>query len=31
LGGADWSELVALAERLAGVTLRWGPDPGERA
>jgi 3-hydroxyisobutyrate dehydrogenase-like beta-hydroxyacid dehydrogenase len=29
LGGADWSELVALAERQADVTLRWGPDPGE--
>ena len=30
LGGADWSELVALAEQQAGVTLRWGPDPGDR-
>ncbi len=30
LGGADWSELVTLAEQLAGVTLRWGPDPGDR-
>ena len=30
-GGADWSELVALAEQQAGVTLRWGPDPGDRA
>ena len=27
LGGADWSELVALAEQQAGVELRWGPDP----
>jgi 3-hydroxyisobutyrate dehydrogenase-like beta-hydroxyacid dehydrogenase len=23
LGGADWSELVAVAEQQAGVTLRW--------
>jgi 3-hydroxyisobutyrate dehydrogenase-like beta-hydroxyacid dehydrogenase len=27
LGGADWSELVALAEQQADVALRWGPDP----
>ena len=27
LGGADWSELVALAEQQADVELRWGPDP----
>jgi 2-hydroxy-3-oxopropionate reductase len=27
LGGADWSELVAVAERQAGVALRWNPDP----
>jgi 3-hydroxyisobutyrate dehydrogenase-like beta-hydroxyacid dehydrogenase len=26
LGGADWSELVAVAERLGDVTLRWSPD-----
>ena len=26
LGGADWSELVAVAERRAGVALRWNPD-----
>jgi 3-hydroxyisobutyrate dehydrogenase-like beta-hydroxyacid dehydrogenase len=25
LGGADWSELVAVAEGRAGVTLRWAP------
>jgi 3-hydroxyisobutyrate dehydrogenase-like beta-hydroxyacid dehydrogenase len=25
LGGADWSELVAVAERLGDVTLRWEP------
>ena len=25
LGGADWSELVALAEQQAGVDLRWDP------
>jgi 3-hydroxyisobutyrate dehydrogenase-like beta-hydroxyacid dehydrogenase len=25
LGGADWSELVAVAERLGDVTLRWQP------
>jgi len=25
LGGADWSELVALAEQQAGVALRWSP------
>ena len=30
LGGADWSELVALAEQQAEVALRWGPDPGDR-
>ncbi len=30
LGGADWSELVALAELQADVALHWGPDPGER-
>jgi 3-hydroxyisobutyrate dehydrogenase-like beta-hydroxyacid dehydrogenase len=30
LGGADWSELVALAEQQADVALRWGPDPGDR-
>jgi 3-hydroxyisobutyrate dehydrogenase-like beta-hydroxyacid dehydrogenase len=30
LGGADWSELVALAEQQANVALRWGPDPGDR-
>jgi len=29
LGGADWSELVALAEQQASVALRWGPDPGD--
>jgi len=29
LGGADWSELVALAEQQADVALRWGPDPGD--
>jgi 3-hydroxyisobutyrate dehydrogenase-like beta-hydroxyacid dehydrogenase len=26
LGGADWSELVAVAEQHAGVALRWGRD-----
>ena len=26
LGGADWSELVALAEQQAGVELRWAPE-----
>ena len=26
LGGADWSELVAVAEQRAGVALRWNPD-----
>ncbi len=26
LGGADWSELVAVAEQLGDVTLRWDPD-----
>ncbi len=31
LGGADWSELVALAEQQADVALRWGPDPGDRS
>ena len=31
LGGADWSELVALAEQQASVTLRWGPDPDDHA
>jgi 3-hydroxyisobutyrate dehydrogenase-like beta-hydroxyacid dehydrogenase len=25
LGGADWSELVAVAEQQAGVALRWNP------
>ncbi len=25
LGGADWSELVAVAEQRAGVALRWNP------
>ena len=25
LGGADWSELVAVAEQQAGVELRWNP------
>ena len=25
LGGADWSELVAVAERQADVALRWAP------
>jgi 3-hydroxyisobutyrate dehydrogenase-like beta-hydroxyacid dehydrogenase len=25
LGGADWSELVAVAEQQAGVNLRWNP------
>jgi 3-hydroxyisobutyrate dehydrogenase-like beta-hydroxyacid dehydrogenase len=25
LGGADWSELVAVAEERAGVALRWAP------
>jgi 3-hydroxyisobutyrate dehydrogenase-like beta-hydroxyacid dehydrogenase len=25
LGSADWSELVAVAERQAGVALRWNP------
>jgi len=25
LGGADWSELVAVAEQHAGVALRWNP------
>ena len=29
LGGADWSELVALAEQQADVALRWGPDPAD--
>jgi 3-hydroxyisobutyrate dehydrogenase len=29
LGGADWSELVALAEQQAGVELRWNPSPVE--
>jgi len=27
LGGADWSELVAVAEQQAGVALRWNADP----
>ncbi len=27
LGGADWSELVAFAERQAGVVLRWDLPP----
>jgi 3-hydroxyisobutyrate dehydrogenase-like beta-hydroxyacid dehydrogenase len=27
LGGADWSELVAVAEGQAGVALRWNRDP----
>ncbi len=27
LGGADWSELVAVAEQRAGVALRWNADP----
>jgi len=27
LGGADWSELVALAEQQARVALRWSPAP----
>lgn len=27
-GGADWSELVALAERQSGVALRWEPPEG---
>ena len=26
LGGADWSELVAVAEQNADVTLRWNPE-----
>ena len=26
LGGADWSELVALAEQQASVELRWAPE-----
>ena len=26
LGGADWSELVAVAEQNAGVALRWNPE-----
>jgi 2-hydroxy-3-oxopropionate reductase len=26
LGGADWSELVAVAEERAGVALRWAPE-----
>jgi 3-hydroxyisobutyrate dehydrogenase-like beta-hydroxyacid dehydrogenase len=26
LGGADWSELVAVAEQQAGVALRWNPE-----
>jgi len=26
LGGADWSELVAVAEQQAGVALRWNAD-----
>jgi 3-hydroxyisobutyrate dehydrogenase-like beta-hydroxyacid dehydrogenase len=26
LGGADWSELVAVAEQLGDVALRWSPD-----
>jgi 3-hydroxyisobutyrate dehydrogenase-like beta-hydroxyacid dehydrogenase len=26
LGGADWSELVAVAEQLGDVALRWNPD-----
>ena len=26
LGGADWSELVAVAEQQAGVALRWTPE-----
>jgi 3-hydroxyisobutyrate dehydrogenase len=30
LGGADWSELVALAEQQADVALRWGRDPEDR-
>ena len=30
LGGADWSELVALAEQQADVALRWDPDPAKR-
>ena len=30
LGGADWSELVALAEQQAEVALRWGADAGDR-
>jgi len=25
LGGADWSELVAVAEQRADVALRWNP------
>jgi len=25
VGGADWSELVAVAEQQAGVALRWNP------
>jgi 3-hydroxyisobutyrate dehydrogenase-like beta-hydroxyacid dehydrogenase len=25
LGGADWSELVTVAERNADVALRWNP------
>ena len=29
LGGADWSELVAFAERQADVDLRWDPPPAE--
>jgi 3-hydroxyisobutyrate dehydrogenase-like beta-hydroxyacid dehydrogenase len=31
LGGADWSELVALAEQQADVELHWGPDPRDRS
>ncbi len=29
LGGADWSELVAFAERQADVALRWNLSPAE--